>query len=584
MVDSVYKEIDFATSLQEGPFAQSALAEAYRQAKAQGKVVITDFASYLPSYNAPAAFIAAPIKQGDKLLGVLAFQVPVDRINKVMTHNAAWQHSGLGKTGQSYLVGADGTMRSDSRGLIEHKDQFLLHLKNSGLDSALVSDIAARNTTITLLKKDGKAVKAAKSGQSGVLASHDMLTAYAPLRIGGLNWAIITEISPQEALQAIDVLHAHSVLYTAIAAVAALLVGALLGWLFGRIMVKPLVSLGHTMEELASGEGDLTKRLPVKGKDEAAQLANKVNIFIDHLDNTFSSLMKTIVRLVPISAEQADVNGSLTNAISIQKKEADMVNLYLEQTDSASKAVDSDLSNITDAADNGNQVVSNSRQAVAAAASTMQALSASMADMVTAIDLLKGDTDKIATVIDVINSISEQTNLLALNAAIEAARAGEAGRGFAVVADEVRGLAAKTRQSTSEVADMVSTIQESTRKVVGLMESGKRNLDQSSVGMTEATEQLESVTDAMASISTGVAHIAEAIASQQANFAKVSGHYDKMNQSFAESEQTSQMANTLGTDIRKLGNKLTVLTKAFKVTDTNWSTKRRNKIRSDDDD
>lgn len=121
VVYTVFKELDFATNLQTGPYKDTGLAAAYRlalQASGPGEFFMTDFAPYLPSYNAPAAFIATPVFQGTKLVGVLAFQLPADRLNAVMTHQRQWQQTGFGSSGETYLAGQDLRMRSDARGLI----------------------------------------------------------------------------------------------------------------------------------------------------------------------------------------------------------------------------------------------------------------------------------------------------------------------------------------------------------------------------------------------------------------------------------------------------------------------------------
>ncbi|MED5526361.1 MAG: methyl-accepting chemotaxis protein [Pseudomonadota bacterium] len=586
VVYTVFKELDFATSLKDGPFAKSGLAEAYRMGMTSSSAQFTDFAPYVPSYNAAAAFVSAPIVDDGKKIGVLIFQMPVDRLNAVMTHDQQWQSNGLGSSGETYLVGQDGTMRSNSRTLLENKSAFLDTLKAQGQSPSLIDSIGQNDSTMGLLKVDNPAVTAALNGQTGFTTTqgdNPQLLAYRPLKIGQQHWALISAMSQQEAFAPVALLRQHAITKTLIASAVALLVGGLLGWLVANLIVRPIHTLIYTLDNLASGEGDLSQRLNVKGKDELAQLAGKVNTFIDKLDTTFAELIGSVMRLVPISSEQADINGSLSDAIAVQKREADSVALYLERTDEASKVVDSELVAITEATSQGNKTVDDSHRVVESAADTMHQLSGSMAEMVSAIDLLKGDTDRIAKVIDVINSISEQTNLLALNAAIEAARAGEAGRGFAVVADEVRNLAAKTRESTGEVTDMVHTIQTSTMKVVRLMEEGKHNLDNSSERMSEATEQLSSVTQAMGAISQRVDNINEAIQTQQAIFSKVSGHYDEMNASFAQAQQTSELANTLGQDIRNLGDKLTALIQRFKVSEANWSTKRRSKTRASEE-
>jgi len=587
VVYTVFKELDFATNLNSGPYKDTGLGQAYRaavNAKAPGETYITDFAPYLPSYDAPAAFIATPVFVNEQLSGILIFQLPVDRLNNVMTHNKAWAETGFGATGETYLVGADLVMRSDARGLLTSKDAFISQQLAAGLSQSAADAITLKNTTIGLLPQRSKSVELAFTGQSGVglFSKTDgsaVFAAYKPLQINGLQWVIISEMSAEEALLPVQALK-QSILHNAVlACIGALFAGALLGWLFARILLKPVLSMLNTVNDIAQGEGDLTQRLDVRGHDELAQLSAGMNAFISHIDGTFSGVLKSVVRLVPISEDLNQVNSQLASATSEQRRQADAVNLRLQDTHAATQQVDTELQAIREAAGDGNAVVAVSQQRVSEVATSTAELLQLIDYSVEAIERLKGDTDRIVTVVDVIKNIAAQTNLLALNASIEAARAGEAGRGFAVVADEVRSLAAKTHQSTEVVTGMVQAIQSGTLAVVQLMEQGKQNADLSNQHIDAAIEQLNAVTRAMAHINAKVDSIAGAIHSQQDNFTQVTFCYEQMEQSFADSSQCSELAFSVGQDVKKLGDTLMQMIQRFKVSDNNLSVKRRTKAR-----
>lgn len=587
VVYTVFKELDFATNLNHGPYKDTGLAQAYRaalKAKAPGETFITDFAPYLPSYDAPAAFIATPVFVNQQLSGVLIFQLPADRLNNVMTHNKAWAETGFGDTGETYLVGADFLMRSDARGLLTSKDDFIRQQLATGLSQSTADAITLKNTTIGLLPQRSKPVELAFSGQSGVgpfrKADGSMaFTAYKPLQIHGLQWVIISEMSAEEALLPVQALRQSILNNALLACVGALVAGALLGWLFARILLKPVLLMLNTVNDIAQGEGDLTQRLDVRGHDELAQLSSGMNAFINHIDSTFSAVLKSVVRLVPISEDLSQVNNRLVTATTEQRRQADAVNQRLQDTHAATQQVDTELQAIRSAATDGNTVVAVSQQRVSEVAASTGELLQLIDRSVQAIERLKGDTDRIVTVVDVIKNIAAQTNLLALNASIEAARAGEAGRGFAVVADEVRSLAAKTHQSTETVTGMVQAIQSGTLDVVQLMEHGKQNADISNQHIDAAIAQLSSVSQAMAHINAKVDSIAQAINTQQDNFTQVTFCYEQMEQSFADSSQCSTLAHTVGQDVKKLGDTLMQMIQRFKVSDNNLSVQRRNQVR-----
>lgn len=587
VVYTVFKELDFATNLNHGPYKDTGLAQAYRaalKAKAPGETFITDFAPYLPSYDAPAAFIATPVFVNQQLSGVLIFQLPADRLNNVMTHNKAWAETGFGDTGETYLVGADFLMRSDARGLLTSKDDFIRQQLATGLSQSAADAITLKNTTIGLLPQRSKPVELAFSGQSGVgpfrkADGSTAFTAYKPLQIHGLQWVIISQMSAEEALLPVQALRQSILNNALLACVGALVAGALLGWLFARILLKPVLLMLNTVNDIAQGEGDLTQRLDVRGHDELAQLSSGMNAFINHIDSTFSAVLKSVVRLVPISEDLSQVNNRLVTATTEQRRQADAVNQRLQDTHAATQQVDTELQAIRSAATDGNTVVAVSQQRVSEVAASTGELLQLIDKSVQAIERLKGDTDRIVTVVDVIKNIAAQTNLLALNASIEAARAGEAGRGFAVVADEVRSLAAKTHQSTDIVTGMVQAIQSGTLDVVQLMEHGKQNADISNQHIDAAIAQLSSVSQAMAHINAKVDSIALAINTQQDNFTQVTFCYEQMEQSFTDSSQCSALAHTVGQDVKKLGDTLMQMIQRFKVSDNNLSVQRRNQVR-----
>ncbi|WP_445426473.1 methyl-accepting chemotaxis protein [Alishewanella sp. HL-SH06] len=446
----------------------------------------------------------------------LTFQMPVNRINSIMTHNTNWQNVGLGKTGQTFLLASDFTMRSNTRELIENKDEYLKTLKNAGLSQESIEQIAQKDSSIGFERVDNNATRAAISGETGFMVLNDaseqaVLTAYKPLNVINLNWAVISKINQEEAFAAIAQLKAKVRSSTIIASIVALLVGGLLGWILAAFLIRPLNTMIKTVYDIAEGENDLSLRLVPSGPEETTKLAQGINLFIERIDSTFSGLLKSVARLVPMSQELNTVNVKLSEATFEQKELASTISDCLNETNSAAKEVDKEVEQINSAAKEGQIKVSSTIQSVNNVSSTMRELSINIEHAVTALDQLKKETDDINLIIDVINSIAEQTNLLALNAAIEAARAGEAGRGFAVVADEVRSLASKTRQSTFQVNTMITAIQSGTQNMVTLLQLGKNNTDISNSQVEDASQQLDAVSVAMNNISNRVEFISEAI-------------------------------------------------------------------------
>lgn len=272
-------EGDVGTNLLEGPVADSNLVQAFkdcRRSNSTAYVKIVDFQQYIYSYNQPSAFIASPIFDGPQMIGVLAFQIPALRVSKIVNGQNQWKENGLGETGETYLVGADGLMRSRSRFLIEDKDKFTKSLRESGLPESSVKKIRELDTTILFLPVDVDGVKQALLGKLVTQRNKDyrgseVLGAYQPVEIDGLRWAVAAEIEIGEAFAPISTFQRQVVIGATLIVVLVTLVAM---WL-ARLFVKPLDRLIDSTQKLDSGDG---KRIVESGtRDEFNDLARSIN-------------------------------------------------------------------------------------------------------------------------------------------------------------------------------------------------------------------------------------------------------------------------------------------------------------------
>lgn len=456
LIYTVFKELDYATNLNTGKYNDTDLGNAFRAALDAGGdgQHFFDFRPYSPSHGAPASFISQPIlSEGGEVLGVLVFQMPINRINAVMNVDA-----GMGETGEAIIVGADRLMRNDSR--------------------------LEKESTILKRKVDISSVGKALGGESGEMiveyaSGNELLSAYSYLDFLGTRFAILINIGFDEIMIPIIKMQHYAIIST----LMALVIICLMSIFISKGISDPISRLTKVMKKIAKGDYKVDV-VCLSRKDEIGDMASAVEILKDN-----SLKAEELQKQQKINEKKAEEDkkkamikladefegqiGSIVHMVGESSKEmADKAN-YMSTTAKAANIQAASVSSASnEAASNVNAVATASEELSRSIRKILEKVSDSTMiandakvkadDATTQVNGLVEASNKIGEVVSLITEIAEQTNLLALNATIEAARAGDAGKGFAVVANEVKSLATQTAKATEEISQYIEEIQAAT--------------------------------------------------------------------------------------------------------------------------
>jgi class 3 adenylate cyclase len=279
VVFTAYKGVELGTNLDTGPFRDSKLADAYREAIATNSVdavVLTDFERWTPSLGTPSMWIVSPIGNDSGITGALALQVSLDFVNDVMTGRHGWKGQGLGDTGEVYLVGRDGLMRSVSRELVEHPKKYAQAVIDHGTAPSVAKRAVQVKGTVLLQPITGDAVTRAQSGKSGTLEGADYISgssvvSYGPLEVEDLDWVVIARIDSAEAFAPVT----DFTRIVLISVLGIMLIVALLSLLLAQVFTRPINRLVAAVHRVA--EGDLDVQVPAGSRDEFGDLGSAFN-------------------------------------------------------------------------------------------------------------------------------------------------------------------------------------------------------------------------------------------------------------------------------------------------------------------
>jgi methyl-accepting chemotaxis protein len=403
--------------------------------------------------------LATPVKYQNQFIGVAGADISLDSISKTINS------LNFGGHGYAFIVSGEGK-------ILIHPDSKLI-LKN--ISEAYPNDTPAITAGVREIESSGKAEIMSLTKVEGVSSA---------------NWYVALVLDQDAAYSMLGEFRTSAITAMVISVVIIIL---LLGLLI-RVLMQPLHQMGRAMRDIADGDGDLTKRLAITSQDEFGALAQSFNHFVERIHGSIREVASTAGQLGEVALRVVRAsNSSMTNSDQ-QANRTESVAAAINQLGAAAQEIAQNAARTSQHSADASELAGDGQKVVQQTITAMNELSSKISESCANIESLNGKTVNIGQILEVITSISQQTNLLALNAAIEAARAGEAGRGFAVVADEVRNLAHRTQDSAQQVRAMIEELQVGAREAVVTMTESQRQSESSVTVANQAGERLSSVT------------------------------------------------------------------------------------------
>lgn len=515
----------------------------------------------------PCVIDPAPYKVGDKVVMLASFIEPI-------MLNGAFQ----GIVGadlsvnfiQDMLLGANQKLYSGAgqMALIGGNGRIVAYTKDPSKFGEKVSDILDAEQIANMANL--------KRGEVTYSVNKDKgrIELYLPFGVGQTDarWTLMLQLplnavmADLQKLQAdLDAQRKSDTFGMAMVGLIIAAIGLLVIWLVGHGIARPLKQMVAMLDDIAKGEGDLTRRLSSDRSDELGSIAKGFNTFLAKLQAMITQVVTSVQSVSDSSEHTADI--AIRTNIGIQKQmaEIDQVATAVQEMTATAQDVARNATQAAQAASHADQAAGQGMQIVRDTSNSIGVLAVEIGKAVEVVQTLAKDSENINAILIAIRGIAEQTNLLALNAAIEAARAGEQGRGFAVVADEVRNLAQKTQKATEEIQSMIQQLQQGTRDVVRVMEDSQNRTDESVQHAAKAAEALETITQAVSVINDMNTQIASAAEEQSAVADDINRNVINIGQVANEVAGGADESSSASAGLTKLAEQQRRLINQFKV-------------------
>lgn len=493
----------------------------------------------------------APILVDGKFHGIVGTDISVDFIQQLLSNANAQLYGGVGEIA---LISNNGRLAAYST------------------DKSLIGKPAAQ----ILDAEEQVLVQRLPAGQSHyqIDQAGGHVALFLPFSFEGTDarWVLMLQLPIAEVMKDLDQLMAALGAESRSSLTTMLIIGVLIAvagllaiWLISRRITRPLRDMVVMLDNIGQGEGDLTQRLHIDSRNELGQIATGFNTFLTRLQGMISEVVGSVQKVSDASEHTADIAIRTDKGVQTQLAEIELVATAVHEMTATAQDVARNATQAAEAASHADRAANQGRHIVQDTGATITELAGEIGRAVDVVQTLARDSENIDAILVTIRSIAEQTNLLALNAAIEAARAGEQGRGFAVVADEVRNLAQKTQQATGEIQQMIQQLQNGTRDVVQVMEQSQSRTQRSVEQADAAAEALQAITQAVSLINDMNNQIASAAEEQSAVAEDINRNVTNIGQVAQDVAGGAEEASQASAGLTRLAEQQRRLINQFKV-------------------
>lgn len=536
---TVAREGDLGTNLRVGPYRDSGLARLWAAVVNKKAAAMVDFSQYQPS-GCPAAFMGAPVlDEKGQIEALVALQISTRDINELVQ-----EKTGMGETGESYLVGHDLFMRSDSR-------------LGSGAD-------------ILKTRVDTDAVKRALRGETGEAVLVDyrgvkVLSSFSPLDLRqtfgvDFDWAMVSEMDEKEAIAPVRDL-GWRILWTGIVIV---LLSLLVGYFSARAIARPLQDLSLQVAQMARGDLSLAIA-PEKRQDEVGVLVNGFRHMLSILQEQTRQIRDGTTTIASSISQISSTTSELAAASSETSTSVSEVSTTVEEVRQTAYVSNEKAERVSSLAEQAAQVSETGQKAIEATVQGMLDIKAEMDYVAESILKLSEQMQSIGDIISAVHDIADQSNLLSVNASIEAAKAGEYGKGFAVVAQEVRSMADQSKEATVQVRAILNDIQKATSAAVMATERGTKAVEKG-VNLTgRSGETIQKLAESILESARSAAQIASSSQQQLIGMDQLAQAMVSIKEASMQNVEGTRQLETAVRDLKELGLSLKGLAEKFNI-------------------